>query len=151
MRVQKRVRLTLEFEVTADVIDETSVQARAETYSNPEEILQNPFSQEMMEANEELRRALLANPVLLDTYLRRTVVEKTELLSRHEVGERIGVSDNQSAEVNALLPELSEKAQAYFRQGTEHGMITEYAQLFHHAFEARLVDVHWQEVPVQPK
>jgi hypothetical protein len=151
--VEKRLRMTLDFEVTISEITEEGLREHCRMFTNFEELMADPETHKNMERQQRLQRALLADEEALRRFLTYVIVGEVNSNVGSRLGEMFGMGREETEEeiLGPVFVRLDEEDARYYREASAAGMLWEYAELLSSSFVARWAGASLDEIRVVAK
>jgi hypothetical protein len=144
--VKKRLRMTLEFEVTINEITEESLREHCRMFTNPDELLADPETHRNLERQQRLQHALLADEESLRRFLTYVVVSEVNSNIGSRLGEMFGMGREETEEeiLGPVLARLDEEDARFY--ASVAGVLWENVELLNSSFIMRWMSAVLEEV-----
>lgn len=144
--VLQQYKITLEFVLDVDELVEDVVRDIYKRTMNYEEIMQDPETWEHAERQRRLLHALLANPAVLQRFVRYKAVDLLETYGNDLVKEELAVEEEVERILDPILTHLNLEDATTFREAIEHGYFYESTEAFDNCFTIRLARANIDEI-----
>jgi hypothetical protein len=136
LRLERRLRLTLDFEVEVGEITEEAVRRYYRRHTNYEELMRDPGTWEMAARQNRLLLALLGDPEMLDSFL--TFIVADEVCPGADVRLKEVLRVGQEEEVmETVYGRLGGEDTEFYREVSAEGLLWENMELVNESFRVR--------------
>jgi hypothetical protein len=146
MGVKKRLRMTLDFEVTISEITEESLREHCRMFTDSNELLADPETHRNLGRQQRLQRALLADEESLRRFLTYVVVSEVNSNIGSRLGEMFGLGreETEGEILEPVLARLDEEDARFY--ASVAGVLWENVELLNSSFVARWMRAVLEEV-----
>lgn len=136
LRLERRLRLTLDFEVEVGEITEEAVRHHYRQHTNYEEVMRDPGTWEMAARQNRLLLALLADPEMLDSFLTFIVADEVCPCADGRLKEVLRVGQEEEV-IEPIYGRLGGEDAEFYREVSVEGVLWENMELVNESFQVR--------------
>lgn len=146
--VEKRLRMSLDFEVSVEEITDESLREHYRRSSNYAEIVGDLEVWANLSRQIRLQRALFEDEEALRRFLAFVVTDEVDSSLDSRLGEVFGVSGNQNEEeiLGPVFGRLEEEDARYFREVSAAGSLFESIEVLSRSFKVRWTGASLEEI-----
>jgi hypothetical protein len=140
--LEKRLRLTVDFKISAGEITRETVEHYYRDYVNYQELMKNELMWEIAAKENRLLQALIKNDEALNRFLTYVILDEVDPAKGSHLRKMLQVGREEEI-LESVIQSLEEGDVNFFKRVTEKGLFHENTKLFEHS-----VGVEWLGVQV---
>lgn len=146
--LEKRLRMVLDFEVTAEELTDEALRAHYRESSNFEDLVGDREFWANISRQIRLQRALLEDEAALKKYITYVVSVEVDSSIDSRIAEVFGVGAAQAEEeiFGPLFSRLSVEDERFFREVSEDGLLFEHVEVLSRSFRGRWIAAILEEI-----
>ena len=146
MKLRKRLRMTMDFEVTINEITEESLREHCRMFTNPDELLADPETHRNLARQQRLQQALLADKESLRRFLTYVIVSEVNANIGSRLGEMFGMGreETEGEILGPVFARLGEEDARFY--ASVAGVLWENVELLNSSFVVRWAGAVLEEV-----
>jgi hypothetical protein len=143
--VLKQYKLRLDFTVSINELTDEIVHESVGGFSNYDEIIKDTRTWKHAERQKRLLHALLANPDVLEKYVRKEVVGLFEVHANEEIKELFDSDEDEQELLMPVIDGLNKEDSEVFSSAIEDGLFSENTSEFSECFTIELINAEFRE------